>query len=417
MWPFKYPYANFHELNLDWLLEEVKRNKNDIDAIKDQGTQEIEEILSTMAASGELDSALAPFAASGYTNISTLDQNNLTAAIANAMTGSRGLYIPDGEYTADIILSKNWRIVGNGTINGYIDANGHTLVMDGVRVQNARTPILSTNPESRIVIRNSEIYADNSPIYITAAYLAILEDSKIESKLGDGYCVWIQNCSYAAVNKCVVGHNSPNIETHGVYYNNCQSAIANCNQITLKGQMFGICFNDCDNCFATDNYVLDSGREAIQAQSCAFVNIADNICRWSGAYPSRDYGISVFGYSDAIARTAVTNIITGNDIYNCKKSPVAVAGNVAYSLVSNNIAYANYNGVNEKAVVHVYKEVNSSGPSRVYVLGNVYIPGNIAAEYGVLSESTVSRGVCAFNSIPDSVGGDPTNWTVQNNIV
>lgn len=30
MWPFKYPYTNFHELNLDWLLETVKSNTNRI---------------------------------------------------------------------------------------------------------------------------------------------------------------------------------------------------------------------------------------------------------------------------------------------------------------------------------------------------------------------------------------------------
>lgn len=30
MWPFKYPYTNFHELNLDWILEEITRNKNSI---------------------------------------------------------------------------------------------------------------------------------------------------------------------------------------------------------------------------------------------------------------------------------------------------------------------------------------------------------------------------------------------------
>lgn len=30
MWPFKYPYTNFHEINLDWILETVKSNTDRI---------------------------------------------------------------------------------------------------------------------------------------------------------------------------------------------------------------------------------------------------------------------------------------------------------------------------------------------------------------------------------------------------
>lgn len=32
MWPFKFPYTNFHELNLDWLLEKTKSNEDRISA-------------------------------------------------------------------------------------------------------------------------------------------------------------------------------------------------------------------------------------------------------------------------------------------------------------------------------------------------------------------------------------------------
>ena len=32
MWPFKYPYTNFHELNLDWVLGIIKSNEERISA-------------------------------------------------------------------------------------------------------------------------------------------------------------------------------------------------------------------------------------------------------------------------------------------------------------------------------------------------------------------------------------------------
>ena len=32
----KYPYTDFHELNLDWLLKEYKRLKEEIEKIKEE---------------------------------------------------------------------------------------------------------------------------------------------------------------------------------------------------------------------------------------------------------------------------------------------------------------------------------------------------------------------------------------------
>lgn len=33
MWPFKYPYTNFHELNLDWIIEEIKKSSEKVNDI------------------------------------------------------------------------------------------------------------------------------------------------------------------------------------------------------------------------------------------------------------------------------------------------------------------------------------------------------------------------------------------------
>lgn len=38
MWPFKYPYTNFHELNLDWIIEQTQKNSYDITQLKNEAT-------------------------------------------------------------------------------------------------------------------------------------------------------------------------------------------------------------------------------------------------------------------------------------------------------------------------------------------------------------------------------------------
>lgn len=42
MWPFKYPYTNFHEMNLDWIIERIKSFQNDINGIPATVKAEVE---------------------------------------------------------------------------------------------------------------------------------------------------------------------------------------------------------------------------------------------------------------------------------------------------------------------------------------------------------------------------------------
>lgn len=123
MWPFKYPYTNFHELNLDWILDKVKKNEeknkeqdteiannakqivNISDEVKNfekNSPNEIKRIIVSMVETGEIDTAFE----AGYTGfVSVLDYGakgdgvtDDTEAFKNAITycieNNKGLYVP-----------------------------------------------------------------------------------------------------------------------------------------------------------------------------------------------------------------------------------------------------------------------------------------------------------------------------------
>lgn len=44
----QFPYTNFHELNLDWIIKKVKQFQNSIDNINGQITEIVQEYLSSV---------------------------------------------------------------------------------------------------------------------------------------------------------------------------------------------------------------------------------------------------------------------------------------------------------------------------------------------------------------------------------
>lgn len=109
MWPFKYPYTNFHELNLDWIVEKVKdleeTVKNFIAKYKPPvpGLSDIDWVNVVAYGadpSGEIDSTLA-----------------INAAVSAAE--GRAVYFPTGSYAANGEINSAFFICApNVTING-----------------------------------------------------------------------------------------------------------------------------------------------------------------------------------------------------------------------------------------------------------------------------------------------------------
>ena len=111
MWPFKYPYTNFHELNLDWILDQVEKNRKNIES----NTKEISKIERTnfqpfvdnavekTVESGAFQAAIEE-AMGAFITVKDFgaigdgvadDSDSINAALAS---GHKTIFIPDGEY-------------------------------------------------------------------------------------------------------------------------------------------------------------------------------------------------------------------------------------------------------------------------------------------------------------------------------
>lgn len=121
MWPFKYPYTNFHELNLDWILEIVKNVDEKTNGIYDY----IEKTVNNAIASIDIDQkTIDEITKYGtvYTNANALgvkpnDENaakNNSEIVNNALKNGKYLYFPIGSY----YFNDTIHIVNNSGIIG-----------------------------------------------------------------------------------------------------------------------------------------------------------------------------------------------------------------------------------------------------------------------------------------------------------
>ena len=87
MWPFNYPYTNFHNLNLDWIITQIKYLGNRVDSLPGEMQEYVREYLSKYIKDGNID---VPAMLNGYVNISAFNPtaNGVTddsAAFAEAV--------------------------------------------------------------------------------------------------------------------------------------------------------------------------------------------------------------------------------------------------------------------------------------------------------------------------------------------
>lgn len=116
MWPFKYPYTNFHELNLDWILEKIQS----FAASEKQVAENSKDIAQLKRAVNVNGTPAVPYASIkdyGAVGDGVTDD---TAALKAAIESNASVFIPAGNY-----LINGWKFTQNEF--------GKTLFGEGVR--------------------------------------------------------------------------------------------------------------------------------------------------------------------------------------------------------------------------------------------------------------------------------------------
>lgn len=92
-----WPYTNLHELNLDWVLNEIKKLQQSVDEIDDKIAEQISIILQSLPSTVEITPQMYGAKGDGVANDGPALTNWLKFIVANGRNG----YIPNGRYLSN----------------------------------------------------------------------------------------------------------------------------------------------------------------------------------------------------------------------------------------------------------------------------------------------------------------------------
>lgn len=122
MWPLKYPYTNFHEMNLDWILSEIKKLNHDVENIPNLIGTAIDSIVNSLPAETEITPQMFGAVGDGATDDSTAFTAFILSLVRNGKQGfiPNGIYnIKDGIFYRSGKNDTNWGVRGESR-NGVI---------------------------------------------------------------------------------------------------------------------------------------------------------------------------------------------------------------------------------------------------------------------------------------------------------
>lgn len=252
MWPFKYPYTNFHELNLDWMLEKVKQNSDALKQVPGLIDKKIGDLLVS------IDSQFVTPQMFGAKADGVTDD---TDSIESAISASNFVFLPQGTYKISraITLPYACSIFGAGQDLSEIknDDNSNGLILTG------------SNTISNFAIRGQEHALSGTLLNVNGLY------SKIENiKLwygwdqavfsGSGHSVE----SVFALNAKATSVNFKN--ANDVYCNSIFAIGSNVNGIVNSEKAEAIILSNSTVLMCKRPFVFNTGFKFCKISNCYF---------------------------------------------------------------------------------------------------------------------------------------------------
>lgn len=115
----QFPYTNFHELNLDWIIQEMKKLREDFDSLPDAI---IEKLIATFKPGNFINVKLLGAKGDGVTDD--------TLIIQNALNKYKSIFIPAGTYKiGSIFIGNDCTVLGENSdstiLDGFVKTTGY----------------------------------------------------------------------------------------------------------------------------------------------------------------------------------------------------------------------------------------------------------------------------------------------------
>ena len=234
MWPFKYPYTNFHELNLDWILQKVKEVDNRVNSLVTSEGNFVTPEQYGAVADGQADD---------------------TAAINSAVNSGKPVLLSGNYKAGDITInSDNFYIIistpltcGTMKING---SNGNLnfvhLTCAGISASGANNSITGG-----LLLNDGTEYTSGVNILANNTRVDIVAINNFYTGISLGY-------SIISANGCVVNFNSMYGCTIGIQINAGVRNIFNFGTMANTGTGDGIFVNPVETAVGENRFIFGS---------------------------------------------------------------------------------------------------------------------------------------------------------------
>lgn len=268
----QFPYSNFHEMNMDWIMEEIKK-------LQKQCTYIINN-----------DGSTAIVNVANYTPEGELTSDNINDAVTEALNVSKYLYIPAGEYQCNLIFQQDVVLyldrdckfkTLDGNDPGVIDAYNCSIEIyggeftcgddDGSKVPEWTGSYLAKHGVIRLYnCHDVNIKGVNFP-HAKSGNCILLETCRD---------VIIQNCQFHKYLECGVRivYECRNITVDSCIFTDIRYAINRqyCYAVATGGYDLGDVFTPPDNIVYSNNFVYDSEDCALDTHGATNVIIRNN---------------------------------------------------------------------------------------------------------------------------------------------